>query len=67
MTGPEFTVADTVLRAMVAAACAYEVVAITTRRIPTISRIAHRYPATGVIVLAALARHFQPRILEETL
>lgn len=59
MTGPEFTVADTVLRGLVAAVCAYEVVAIVTRRVPTVSRIARRYPLAGTVVLAGLARHFE--------
>lgn len=60
MTGSEFGAADPVLRALVAAICAYEVVAIVTRKVPTVSRIARRYPVAGAVVLAGLARHFEP-------
>ena len=56
----EFGVAEPYLRAAVAAVCAYEVVAITTHAVPTVSWVARRYPVTGVIVLAVLAKHFQP-------
>jgi hypothetical protein len=56
----EFVFADRYLRAAVAAVCAYEVVAITTRKCPTVSRLTKRYPVLGTIVLAALARHFDP-------
>lgn len=40
--------------------CAYEVVSITTHRVPTVSWVARRYPLAGAVVLAALAKHFQP-------
>jgi hypothetical protein len=56
----EFAIADRYLRAAVAVTCAYEVVAITTRKWPTVSRLVQRYPLLGTIVLAALARHFDP-------
>lgn len=48
------------LRWAVGLACAYEVVALTTSRIPTISRLANRYPAFGAAVVGALAWHFHP-------
>lgn len=56
----EFGHAEPYLRAAVAVVCAYEVVAITTHRVPTVSWFARRYPVAGAVVLAALARHFQP-------
>lgn len=56
----EFGFAEPYLRAAVAAVCAYEVVAITTRKVPTVSWVARRYPVTGAVVLAVLAKHFQP-------
>ncbi len=56
----EFGIAEPFLRAAVAIVCAYEVVAITTRKVPTVSWIARRHPIAGTVVLAALAHHFQP-------
>lgn len=56
----EFGVAEPYLKALVAVACAYEVVAITTGKLPTVTRITRRYPVVGVAVLAVLAKHFQP-------
>lgn len=60
MAGSEFGSADSALRALVAIICAYEVVAITTRKVPTISRIARMNPLVRAVVLAGLERHFQP-------
>ena len=48
------------LRWAVGAACAYEVAALTTGAVPTISRLADRYPAFGALVVGALAWHFHP-------
>ena len=48
------------LRWVVGAACAYEVAALTTGAVPTISRLADRYPAFGALVVGALAWHFHP-------
>ena len=56
----EFGHAEPYLRAAVAAVCAYEVVAITTHKVPTVSWIVRRYPAIKPLVLGALAVHFQP-------
>jgi len=60
MTGREFSHADPVLRTVVAVACAWEVVAITTHRLPTVSRLSKRHPLFRAAVLAALAHHFRP-------
>lgn len=48
------------LRVVVGAACAYEVAALTTGQVPTISRLANRHPAFGALVVGALAWHFHP-------
>jgi hypothetical protein len=56
----EFGVAEPYLRGLVAAVCAYEVVAITTHKVPTVSWFARRHPVIGTAVLAVLAKHFQP-------
>ncbi len=42
----------------VAAACAWEVLAITTGLVPTISTLAYAYPVFGVGVLVGLSVHF---------
>ena len=42
----------------VAVACGYEVFAITTGLVPTISTLAYAYPVFGVGVLVGLAAHF---------
>ena len=60
MTAPEFTFADPFLRTVVAGACAWEVAAITTGLVPTVSRISKRHPVFGVAVLVVLAYHFRP-------
>lgn len=56
----EFGVAEPYLRASVAIGCAYEFLALTTRKLPTLSRIARHHPWAGVTILAVLAHHFQP-------
>lgn len=48
------------LRWAVGAACAWEVAALTTGAVPTISRLAARHPAFGAVVVGALAWHFHP-------
>lgn len=58
---PEFGPLEPVLRALVAGTCSWEVVAITTGRLPTVSRLARQYPAASAVVLGVLAWHFQPR------
>jgi hypothetical protein len=60
MTGREFGYADPILRAVVASACVWEVAALTTHRLPTISRLSKRHPLFRVAVLATLAHHFRP-------
>lgn len=47
------------LRWAVGVACAYEVAALVSN-LPTISRLANRYPAFGAGVVGALAWHFHP-------
>lgn len=56
----EFGAAEPILRAAVEIVCLYEVVALATRRLPSVSRLARRYPPVGAAVLAGLAWHFQP-------
>lgn len=41
----------------VAAACAYEVAAITTDRTPTISTLCHRRPWLATVILGGLGLH----------
>lgn len=45
-------------KAIVAALCAYEVAAITTSRVPTITALHRRWPAVGAVLVGALALHF---------
>lgn len=45
-------------KALVAALCAYEVAAIATGRIPTITALNRRFPLIGAALLGALAIHF---------
>lgn len=47
------------LRWLVGTACAYEVAALSSN-LPTISRLANRYPVFGACVVGALAWHFHP-------
>lgn len=56
----EFGRAEPFLRGVVTVVCALEVVAITTRKIPTVTRICREHPAASAAVLTALAVHFQP-------
>lgn len=41
----------------VAAVCGFEIVAITTGRVPTVTELCRRYPALKPIILAAMAAH----------
>lgn len=45
----------TFMRPLVAAACSYEVIAITSRRTPTVSRICRQHHWLAPLVLIALA------------
>lgn len=45
-------------KALVALLCAYEVAAITTGRVPTITTLNHRQPLVGAVLVGALALHF---------
>lgn len=51
---------ERLLRAVVVAACTYEVAAICTGRVPTITELNRRHPEVGSTLLAALAWHFRP-------
>lgn len=45
-------------KAVVVGLCAWEVVAITTGRVPTITTLNRRWPAVGVVLVGALVLHF---------
>lgn len=45
-------------KAVVAALCSWEVVAITTGRVPTITTLNRRHPVIGVAIVGALVLHF---------
>lgn len=45
-------------KALVAALCAYEVAAIVSNRVPTITALNHRQPIVGAVLVGALALHF---------
>lgn len=47
-------------KALVAAVCTYETVAILTGRFPTITTLSHRHPIVGAAIVLALAIHFLP-------
>lgn len=47
-------------KALVALLCSYEVAAIVSGRVPTITACHRRQPLVGVAVLCALAVHFLP-------
>lgn len=49
---------DVAQKAVVVAACSYEVAAILTRRVPTITALDKRYPVIGATIVTALAWHF---------
>lgn len=59
----EFGHAEPILRALVAGVCAWEVLAITTGRVPTVSRVSRRWPTFGAVVLDVLDIHFSARAL----
>lgn len=46
------------VKAVVAALCTYEALAICTGRVPTITTLNRRYPLIGVALVGALALHF---------
>ena len=45
-------------KAIVCGLCVYEVAAIATGRIPTITALHQRHPLIGVVLIAALVVHF---------
>lgn len=45
-------------KALVVALCGYEIAAILTGRLPTLTAINSRHPALGVVLVGALAVHF---------
>lgn len=47
-------------KALVALLCSYEVVAIVSGRVPTITAYHRRWPVVGAALLGALAVHFMP-------
>ena len=47
-------------KALVALLCGYEVVAIVSGRVPTITAYHRRWPVVGLSLLGALAVHFMP-------
>jgi hypothetical protein len=49
------------LRAAVAAGCAYEVFALASGRVPTISRLCRRHRSVEVLVLGVLIIHLHYR------
>ncbi len=49
---------QSLFRLAVAALCTYEVVAILTRRLPTVSRLSFLHPAFGGVVVGGLHYHF---------
>ena len=59
----EFGHAEPFLRLLVAGVCAWEVLAITTGRVPTVSRVSRRWPVFGSVVLDVLDLHFRAREL----
>jgi hypothetical protein len=58
------TEAHKALRVVVATLCAYEVVAITLRKTPTLTKLNRRCPAIAPAILAGLAIHFYKEIKE---
>lgn len=52
------TEAHKALRVVVATLCAYEVVAITLRKTPTLTKLNKRYPVIAPAILTGLAVHF---------
>jgi hypothetical protein len=46
-------------RVVVAVACAYEIVAIATKRLPTISRVSDLHPAFGALVMGGIHYHLR--------
>lgn len=45
-------------KTVVAGLCAWEIAAITTGRVPTITTLNRRHPVIGVVLVGALALHF---------
>lgn len=52
---------STPLRAVVATVCAYEVVAIASGVVPTVTALHRRHPWIGTAIVTALSWHFRPR------
>lgn len=52
---------DRAEKALVVGLCSYEVAAILTGRVPTITAMSRRRPAVGAAILTALAWHFRPQ------
>lgn len=51
---------STPMRVLVATVCSYEVAAILTRRVPTITALHRQRPEIGSAIVAALVWHFRP-------
>jgi hypothetical protein len=49
---------DTTVKAIVAIACAYEIAAITTGRVPTLSWVCRHHRAFEAVLIAVLILHF---------
>ena len=52
---------EQLFKAIVASVCAYESIAITSGKLPTITSVVHRHPVVGLVVVAGLSHHFQTR------
>lgn len=55
---PEVMPEVMVLRAVVGTACAYEVLALTTRQVPTLSAMCRRHRWFEALLLGGLVSHF---------
>ncbi len=49
---------EAALKSVIAIACGYEVMAITTRKVPTISKLNAKYRWLGPLIVGYLASHF---------
>jgi hypothetical protein len=52
-------------RDLVVVLCGYEIVAITTRRVPTLTTLQNRYRIVGPAILVGLAVHFYMEDLQQ--
>lgn len=57
--------AEQLFKGVVGTICAYESIAIASGRLPTVTKIVHRYPVVGAVVLAGLSHHFYQRAVAE--